>query len=160
VLASTGDLRAAAGHLARAVELAPGRPEYRRAYAETLKQLGRYTEALAQYEAVLAARPDDVNALLNAAWMRATLPDARARDGAEAVRMAEHARDVAGGPVAVLEAACAAAYAEAGRWGDAIAAADRAVERARAGGSAAEADEYARQRAAYRAGRPWRGLPR
>jgi hypothetical protein len=91
--------------------------------------------------------------------MLATLPDPAARDGAEAVRLAERARHLAPEPSAALEATCAAAYAESGRFADAVAAGERAVALARRAGSGTEASEYAGQLALYRAGRPFRGRP-
>jgi tetratricopeptide (TPR) repeat protein len=158
-LVGLGRLDEALGEVQRAVEMAPDSVEYRRLLAEAMKARGRYGEALLQYEAIAARRPDDRNALLNAAWMRATLPDPGPRDGVAAVRMAEHALALDSRPPAALVATAAAAYAETGRWDDAVAAADRAVAIARAARSDGEAEEYARELAAYRARHPWRGPP-
>lgn len=160
LLVNAGRIDDALVHLARAVELSPASVEYRRALAETLKRRARYKESLAQYESIAGQAPDDLNALLNAAWMRATLRDAALRDGAAAVRTAEHALALAPSPQAALVATAAAAYAEVGRWDDAIAAADRAVALARAAGSHAEAAEYAAQGTAYRSHKAWRGTPK
>lgn len=151
-----GRATAALDEARRAVELAPGAVEYRRLYAETLRRAGRHAEALAQYEAIVARRPDDVNALLNAAWLRATLPDARDRDGAAALRMAALAEQAAGAPMAALAATRAAALAECGRFDEAAAAAERAIALARAANSPLEATDYVRQAALYRAHRPCR----
>jgi hypothetical protein len=158
-LGRLGRVDEALAHVERAVALAPDSLEYRRLLAEELKARGRYGEALTHYEAIAARRPDDLNALLNAAWMRATLPDAASRDGARAMAMAEHALAITPQPPAALLATAAAAYAEAARWDDAIAAAGRAVEAARAADSPGEVDEYSRELASYRAHRPWRAAP-
>ena len=87
------------------------------------------------------------------AWIRATHAEARHRDGAEAVRLAERARDRSPEPQAVLYSTLAAAYAEAGRFPEAVAAGQRAVALARAAGESAGAERYAQQLADYRTGR-------
>jgi tetratricopeptide (TPR) repeat protein len=158
-LGRLGRVDEALAHVERAVALAPDSIEYRRLLAEELKARGRYGEALTHYEAIAQRRPDDLNALLNAAWMRATLPDPAQRDGARAVAMAGHALAIIPQPPAALLATAAAAYAESGRWDDAIAAAGRAIEVARAADSPGEVDEYARELTSYRAHRAWRAAP-
>jgi protein O-mannosyl-transferase len=141
--------------LERALWLDPADAEARRLRAVTRVRLGRIEEAVADYHELLRRRPDDLDALTNVAWIRATHADAAHRDGAEAVRLAERARAASPEPVAVLEATLAAAYAEAGRFGEAVRAGERAVALAEAAGDGGAADAYARQLAAYRAGRPF-----
>ncbi|HEY6867379.1 MAG TPA: tetratricopeptide repeat protein, partial [Candidatus Eisenbacteria bacterium] len=137
------------------LEVNPGKTETRRFLAATLVGAGRIDEAIQEYETVVAQRPDDAAALLALAWIRATDPDAARRDGAEAVRLAERARDLGEAPG--LDRTLAAAYAEAGRFPDAVQACERAVERASAAG---DQDGVARSRAQlsrYRAGQPYHG---
>jgi protein O-mannosyl-transferase len=141
--------------LERALRLDPADAEALRLRAVTRVRLGRIEEAVADYHELLRRRPDDLDALTNVAWIRATHADAAHRDGAEAVRLAERARAASPEPVAVLEATLAAAYAEAGRFTDAARAGERAVALADAAGDGGAADAYARQLAAYRAGRPF-----
>jgi tetratricopeptide (TPR) repeat protein len=158
-LVALGRLPEAEQHLRMAVDLSNGDPEKRRLLAEALKAERRPAEALEQYELVVRARPDDVDALVNAAWLRATIARDDLRDGAAAVGMAERARAASPEPPAIVEATLAAAYAEAGRFPEAVAAGERAVSIARAAGSAGEAAEYARQLAFYRAKRAFRLAP-
>jgi tetratricopeptide (TPR) repeat protein len=108
-----------------------------------------------EYQEVLRRDPDDLDALNNVAWIRATHARAACRDGAEAVRLAERARDASPEPQAVLYSTLAAAYGEAGRFPEAVRAGERAVELARAAGAPREAAEYERQLRRYRSGRPF-----
>ena len=82
-------------------------------------------------------------------------PDAAHRNAAEAVELAERARDKSPQPIAVLYSTLAAAYGEAGRFGDAVKACERAVELARAADESAESARYATQLESYRARRPF-----
>jgi tetratricopeptide (TPR) repeat protein len=116
---------------------------------------GRTEEAIREYQEILRRRPDDLDALNNVAWMRATHADASHRDGAEAVRLAESARAKSPTPEAVLYSTLAAAYAEAGRFPDAVSAGERAVELARAAGAAQEIERFRGQLRSYRAGKPF-----
>ena len=140
-------------HLRHALELAPGDLENQRLLAVTLTLEGRVEEAVAMYREILARRPDDLDALNNVAWIRATHAQAAHRDGAEAVRLAERARDASPEPVAVLYSTLAAAYAEAGRFADAVRAGQRAVALADSAGAPEESARYAAQLAVYRAGK-------
>ena len=79
-----------------------------------------FPSALAAFRAALAADPKQPVSLLLSAKVLATCPDPAVRNGAEAVRLAEQARDLAGTPDGVLYDTLAAAYAEAGRFDDAI----------------------------------------
>jgi hypothetical protein len=65
------------------------------------------------------------------AWLLATYPDFNARDGAEAVRLAERACALTGRRIPALIATLAAAYAEAGDFPRAVAAAEEALNEAR-----------------------------
>ncbi|MCH9050323.1 MAG: tetratricopeptide repeat protein [Proteobacteria bacterium] len=116
---------------------------------------GQHDRAIADYDEAIRLKPDYAIALNNLAGVLATAPDARLRDGPRAVRLAEKA-------VSLLDDAhtrdhLAAAYAEAGRFRDAVNAQERAVSIARAEGSSASdiADMEDRLRL-YRQGRPYR----
>ena len=154
-LDASGRSAEAAPLLERALAQRPDDVEARRLLAVTLVRQDRIEEAVRAYGELLRRDPADLDALVNVAWIRATHADAARRDGAEAVRLAERARAAAPGPVAVVEATLAAAYAEAGRFGDAVRAGERAVALAADAGDTAAAAAHARQLAAYRAARPF-----
>jgi hypothetical protein len=107
--------------------------EARTVEAETQCYLGmslhaqrQTSQAIAHYKETLRLKPDHVMALYKLAWIRAAHPQAEFRDGPEAVRLAQHACELtryqAPAPLETL----AAAYAEAGRFNDALAIAERA----------------------------------
>lgn len=74
-----------------------------------------------------SAEAGDPHGMNGLAWALATCPDAGLRNGAEAIRWAEKAcgRD----PSAMFTDTLAAAYAEAGRWAEAVATQERAIAR-------------------------------
>ena len=73
----------------------------------------------------------------NLAWLLATHPDAELRDGAEAVRVAERMCEAVPAPPPVLLDTLSAAYAEAGRFDDALRTVDRAIAAAEKAGDGA-----------------------
>ena len=133
----------------------PSAIETARAAAVTAVEGARIDDAIRDYEAILRLDANDLDALNNLAWIRATHADPAHRNGKEAVRLAERARDHAPEPAAVLYSTLAASYAEAGRYPEAVAAGQLAVDLARRANSSAEAERYAQQLALYRAGRPF-----
>jgi protein O-mannosyl-transferase len=154
-LGSLGRLAESEPLLRHAVELDPKDATSRRLLAVALTGLGKVEEAIAQYRILANRDPDDLDALNNIAWIRATHVDPAYRNGAEAVQAAERARSRSKEPVAVLYSTLAAAYAEAGRYPDAVKAGVRATELARAEHDSAAGVRYAEQLAGYRAGRPF-----
>jgi len=146
---------AAAGATGTPAPPPPSAIETARAAAVGAMGQARVDDAIREYEAILRLDADDLDALNNIAWIRATHADPAHRNGAEAVRLAERARDHSPEPVAVLYSTLAVSYAEAGRYADAVRAGERAVDLARRANSSAEAERYAQQLALYRAGRPF-----
>jgi Flp pilus assembly protein TadD len=115
-----------------AVSLQPTNAEMVCNLASAYSATGHDASAAAMYERALQLAPDNLTALNNLAWIRAANPAAGLRDGAEAVRLASHASDLAGGKVTRLVGTLAAAYAEAGQFDEAVATANKAIELARA----------------------------
>ncbi len=138
----------------RMIELSPGNPEAARCLSELLLELGRPGESVPYFEILVAASPDDPNRSLNLAWLLATLPDDQARDGARAIVLAEKVRATQGETAAILDV-LAAAYAEAGRFEDAVRTAGRAL-RLQAQGQGTAAPGLEARAKAYQAGRPYR----
>ena len=154
-LGTVGRFSEAEATLRHAVEMRPGEARVRRLLAVNLTRLGRVEEAIAQYSELLRQDPNDLDALNNIAWIRATHADPRHRDGAQAVRLAERAVAGSEEPLAVLYSTLAASYAEAGRFPDAVRAGARAVELARSERDSLAGARYAEQLACYRSGRPF-----
>ena len=130
-----------------------------RVYGElgvVLSQLGRYGEAVENLSKAVELEPDSVSGLNNMAWVLATCPEDGVRDGGRAVELAERAnRMVGGGDVVVLDT-LAAAYAEAGRYTEAVGVCEKAYEKARGMGQEGRARQIMERLEMYRAGRPYR----
>jgi Flp pilus assembly protein TadD len=94
---------------------------------------GEFPDAVGHYLEALRLKPDAPDALNNLAWLLATCPEAPVRDGAQAVKYAEHACELTHYKQTIMVGTLAAAYAEAGRFGDAIATAQKACTLAAAG---------------------------
>jgi tetratricopeptide (TPR) repeat protein len=154
-IGARGELAESERLLRHAVALMTGDAEAHRALAVTLTRSGRVEHAIVEYGEILNSNPDDLDALNNVAWIRATHAEAMHRDAAVAVRMAERARDRSPEPVAVIFSTLAAAYAEAGRFPEAVTTCERAIRIAKADGRAEEAARFGQQLARYRAGRPF-----
>lgn len=158
-LAQRGKMDAAVLHLREAVRLEPT-VDLRLHLAGLLHQIGNSREAIEQYRQVLILQPDSGEALNNLAWLLATSPDAAMRNGTEAVRLAEKASALTGRNQARELGTLAAAYAEAGRFADAIAAASKAAELADAAGDARFATVNRQLRSLYQSGKPFHESPR
>ena len=157
-LVEQGRTAAALPHLREAVRLEP-RLELRLRLAGLLHQTGNFPEAVAQYRAALDREPESVEALNNLAWLLATCPDSTVRKGADAVRFAEQACRLTDQKKAGLVGTLAAAYAEAGRFPEAVTTAQTAADLAATAGNAPFAAQNRQLLELYRAGRPYREVP-
>ncbi len=88
----------------------------------------RAKEALAQWREALRVDPNFVPAMNDAAHALAAGPNASDRNGAEAVKLAERAVQLSGARNPAYLDTLAAAYAEAGRFPEAIATARKALD--------------------------------
>ena len=111
--------------------------------------------AAALIKVAIASSGDDPNALNNIAWIRATHADASHRDGTQALRLAEQARDAASEPNHVLFSTLAAAFAENGRFAEAVGSAQRAIELAQGVSDEEAVRRYEAQLAGYRRNQPF-----
>jgi len=86
-----GRLDEAVSNLDEAARLKPAWADARCHLALALSIKHATGEAIEQYRDALSLNPDLLEALNNLAWLLATQPDEKFRNGAEAVRLAEHA---------------------------------------------------------------------
>jgi hypothetical protein len=93
--------------------------------------------------------------LNNLAWLLATCPDASVRNGARAVELAQQAERLSGGQDPSMLGTLAAAYAEAGRFPEAIAAAQEVCVRASVSRDQALLEKNQRLLELYRRGQPY-----
>ncbi len=95
---------------------------------------GKFQNAAGHYLEALRLKPDAPEVLNNLAWLLATCPDASVRDGTQAVKYAERACELTHYSVTPIVGTLAAAYAEAGRFDEAMATAQKACALAAAAG--------------------------
>jgi len=133
-MVQNGDLVSAARHVGYVMML---RPKYEQAHADLrqiLLSLAREPDGLQRLREIAANAPDSPRMLDELAWLLATYPDSKSRDGTEAVRLAERACDLTERRVPALLDTLAAAYAETGDFPRAISVAEEALNRARGSG--------------------------
>jgi tetratricopeptide (TPR) repeat protein len=138
------------------LEIEPGNVEARNTLGTALIQQGRVSEAITQWQEALAIEPDNGNAASNLAWVLATCPENSIRDGAHAVELAEKAMRLSGSKIPMVFRVLAAAYAENGRYSDAIDTAQRGADLANRADNPALAFELESNIALYQAGKPLR----
>ena len=99
--------------------------------------------------------PDNPAVIAKLAWYLATTSDSSARNGPEALSLAQHGITLAP-QVAEMQIVLAAALAETGDFTTALAASEKAGSLAKAAGNAELQSSIEKLAAAYRAGKPWR----
>ena len=146
----------AVAHYQAALAIQPNQSGAQCKLALALSALGRSAEAVPHYQHALRLEPTWALALNNLAWILATHPQPEIRNGGEAVRLAEHACRATQYTEAIYVGTLAAAYAEVGRFDDAVTAAEKAQVLAAATSHADLAKKNAYLLELYRAGRPYR----
>ncbi|HEY3863803.1 MAG TPA: tetratricopeptide repeat protein [Verrucomicrobiae bacterium] len=119
-------------------------------------QAGQVSAAAAEYQNVLQYSPHHVLAMNNLAWILAACPDASLRDGRRAVELALAARSLAENEDSSTAGTLAAAYAEAGSFPQAVAAAREALALAQAAQNGAKIAGLEGQLQCYERGAPFR----
>ncbi len=154
LLFDTRNLKEALDHLREAVRLQPAVPIYLD-FATVLIRAGQSDAAITQCREALRLQPDSPQALTSLAWILAVDPDGHIRNGLEAVTLAERACQLTGFRNPTFLGTLAAAYAEAGRFEDAVRTAEKASDLARATGNQKLAERNQQLLAMYRAGKPF-----
>ena len=156
VLFEKGLVDEAVGHYRKALEIRPRFAKAHHNLADALLAKAQAREALAHYQAALEIRPDFAPTSNRLAWLLATCPDASLRNGAKAVEIARQLDQLAGGNNALFLQTLAAAYAETGKFAEAIAAAQHAQQLAASQNDAPLANALRIQLERYQAGSPFR----
>ena len=121
---------------------------------------GRFERAADHYREAIAADPSFETPQFGLALLLTTCPDEQLRRPDEAVRHAERGCRLIEQPDAHRLTILAAAYAEAGKFDEAVNTIDRAIARAGTEGCSPEMTaELRRQRSRYRAGKRFDPLP-
>jgi Flp pilus assembly protein TadD len=153
-LACQGRFAEAIPEYQKALELDPRCAVAHSKYGTILVRQGRFAEAMAHYRSALTVQPDDIEARYHLAWLLATCPVPSLRNGAEAIEHARRVDHVCGSQPGTLDC-LAAAYAEAGRFPEAIATARRALALAVKQNNRTLASSLPARIAQYEAGKPF-----
>ena len=155
MLTDAGEFDEARRYLSDAVRVNPRNADVYASLGLVLDSKGSTEQAIAYYRECLRLLPAQVDACNNLAWILATRPESKFRDGAEAVRLAERACEATGYKEPMLIGTLAAAYAEAGRTSDAVSSADKAISLAETVGQQGVAERNRQLIEVYRSGKPY-----
>jgi tetratricopeptide (TPR) repeat protein len=159
-LVQLGEAQEAIRHWEQAARLKPDFAEAQCNLGTALEHLGQFEAAIKHYEEALRSKPDYAEAQTGLAWLLATIPAAAGGNAARAVELAEQACKSAADDPAGNRAVCldtlAAAYADVGRFREAVATAQQAVESARAAGQTKLVEEIGARRDLYESGQAYR----
>ncbi|MCH9057188.1 MAG: tetratricopeptide repeat protein [Planctomycetes bacterium] len=123
-----GRLEEAIAHWETVAELGGDVYKARTNMALALVKLGDPHAAVRQLREAIRHRPQAFQPYNELAWLLSTHPDPSIRNGAEAVRLAEHAARLSNSQSPFVMGTLGAAYAEAGRFEDAIRVSQSAVK--------------------------------
>jgi tetratricopeptide (TPR) repeat protein len=154
-LFNQGKFEQSEAHYLEVLRLQPKSPETHGKLGMVAAELGKMDQALVHYQEALGLKPDYPQALNNLALILATAANPKFRDGAKAVHLAERANRLSGEAVPTMMYTLAAAYAEAGRFPEAIKTSQEAGDLARSSGDEDLAKAIENRLRLYRAGRPF-----
>ena len=123
--------------------------------AVALTHLQKTREAMNHYASALLLNPDFPDALDGLSWILATAENPALRNGTEATRMAEKACELTGRKDAQTLKTLAAAYAEVGRFNDAVSIL-QSLTSVQPGVAGTESSNAPQMLAAFKSGKPWR----
>ncbi|MCP4249110.1 MAG: tetratricopeptide repeat protein [bacterium] len=135
-----GEMLVRADRIAELAELEPGAatapgampPELVKGAYDELMRRRQYEPAIKLMRRGMQANPDDIRIIDRLAWLLATVPQDELRNGREAIGLAEGVCQATDSGYVQPLLTLSAAYAEAGRFDDASATADKALNLARA----------------------------
>jgi len=156
VLLQEGRIDEAIAQWQKALAIQPYDADVHTSLGNAFLQKGLVKEAINHYGQALEIAPQDVLSRNNLAWILATSSNASIRNGTKAVVLAEQAVQLSAGKNPIFFRTLAAAYAESGRFSDAVAAARRSMEMATAQDNRGLVKALGREIALYQARAPLR----
>jgi tetratricopeptide (TPR) repeat protein len=141
------------------LELLEVEPETASVYSQAANLMalaGNFAGAIKLLRAGYELMPGEIAIANDLAWHLATAPDPDLRDGVEAVRLAEYVNSLKGAESCNELDTLAAAYAEVGRFEDAVSTAERALAIARATSQDGLAESISKRLELFRNGQPYR----
>jgi Flp pilus assembly protein TadD len=151
-----GRLHAAMASFESELQVNPKHPSARNSQAYLLAEEGHVVEAMAMYRDVLDKNPEDAATCSSLAWLLATRPEAELRNGKRALELALQANKLTRYQHPVALNTLAAAYAEQGRFDEAVETAEKAIAAAKAVGQPAMVRDFERLLALYKQNKPYR----
>jgi len=139
----------------KALEIEPKSADVHHNLGYALEQDERPYDAAAHYETALAIDGGNVSALQSLASLLATCSEPGLRNGAKAVELGQQANRLTGGRSPMVGAILAAAYAESGRFPEALKTAEYALRLADAAGDSGLANLIQTQMRLYELGTPF-----
>jgi tetratricopeptide (TPR) repeat protein len=158
-LTQAGQFAAAIPHLEASLLAKPDQPVAHYSLAMALVRLGRTDQAIEHFRDTIRLQPNVPAALNGLAWIRAANSNAAFRNGEEAVQLARRACELTGYRRPALLFTLAAAYAEAGRFEEAITTAQKARDLALASGQKELAAKSQQMLQLYQNRQPYHELP-
>ncbi len=155
-LAMSGHVDQALPHFAEAVRLSPNVADGYLALGMALQQTGNIDSAVRAYREGLRINRDMIPLAMRLGWLEATHPDAKLRDGTDALRLAKHAVELTREQSPEALDLLAAAYAENGKFAEAALTAQKAIALANLSGQNAQAGQIEARLQLYKQERSFR----
>ena len=156
-LLSQGRVDQAVAHFEKSLNIRPNSPEVHNNLGLALLSQDKVDQAMVHYQEAIRLNPNYPEALDGLARLLAMARNQKIRDGATAVQMAERANQLTGYRQPEMLDTLAAAYAEAGRFPEAIQASQKALDLANSADMIGLAKDIESRMRLYQAGRPSRG---
>ncbi len=156
VLSRQGKYAEAEAHFADAIRLQPENVQAHYNLGLVFSQVGNYEAARAQFALAIRLQPGDPKAYNASAMIMAACPDAKFRDGKEAVQFATRACELTKWKNPIILDTLAAAQAEAGDFDRAVSSQKKAIELLT---DERQEDDYRFRLALYLAKKPYRQAP-
>jgi tetratricopeptide (TPR) repeat protein len=159
-LAARGQYAQAVEYFRKALAIEPNHAEGHYDLAKALSRMSgaHKDEPIRELREAIRIQPLHSQALTHLAWIRATDPDSRNRNGKEAVALAERACEITRNRELLPLASLAVAYAEAGQFDRALQVAGQGEQAAIEQGDAKRASIFAALSVTFRRGMPFREI--
>lgn len=128
ILSGQGKIEDAIYHYKKALQIDPNYPVAYYNLGVIFSNHGKIKDAILQYRNVLRLSPNMTQALYRLSWILSTYEDEKYRNGEKAVNLAEKLCKITGNGQPLALDALAAAYAETGRFDDAVLTAKKGLE--------------------------------
>jgi tetratricopeptide (TPR) repeat protein len=150
--------REALKHFSAAVQARPGYAQAHHNAGIAHYLLAEVDQTIASYEQAIQADPNLVSSMNNLAWILATYPDDRLRDGKKALLLAKQVNTLTGDRDATVLHTLAATLAENGRFDEAVQTARRSLDLANTQNNTALAAAVRDQLSRYESHQPFRDV--